>query len=289
LLFQAFLFGAPDFVSLAGSMLTTLYCGYFQRAFFCSVPIGGLAGLIGLGGGEFRLPVLTQLIGFPARAAIPLNLLISLVTLSFALAARNHAVPVSGVMAHAPEMAGLTVGGLFSAIYGTRLVLRMSYRRLTIAMATLLAALGLLFLMEAFVPFDKGALGVDSVLGRGLVGVMIGLVVGVVSSMLGVAGGELLIPTLVFVFGADIRIAGSASLLISLAIVTTGVWRYHRVGALPMTGGPRRIAMSMSAGSVIGGALGGLAVAVAPTAFLKVVLGSVLLVAAVKTIAQKGG
>ena len=47
-------------------MLTTFYCRYFQRAFFWSVPIGGLAGLIGLGGGEFRLPVLTQFIGFPA-------------------------------------------------------------------------------------------------------------------------------------------------------------------------------------------------------------------------------
>jgi uncharacterized protein len=144
-------------------MLTTLFCRYFQRAFFWSVPIGGLAGLIGLGGGEFRLPVLTQLIGFPARAAIPLNLLISLVTLSFALAARSHAVPGSCVMAHVPEMAGLTGGGLFSAIYGTRFVRRMSYPRLTITMATLLAALGVLFLIEAFVPFDKGALGADSV------------------------------------------------------------------------------------------------------------------------------
>ena len=81
-------------------MLKTLYCRYFQRAFFWSVPIGGLAGLIGLGGGEFRLPVLTHIIGFPPRAAIPLNLLISLVTLSFALVARNHAIPVSGVLAH---------------------------------------------------------------------------------------------------------------------------------------------------------------------------------------------
>jgi len=35
------------------------------------------------------------------------------------------AVP-AGVMAHVLEIAGLTVGGLFSAIYGTSLVLRMS-------------------------------------------------------------------------------------------------------------------------------------------------------------------
>ena len=94
-------------------MIRTLYCRYFQRGFFWSIPIGGLAGLISLGGGEFRLPVLTQLIGFPPRAAIPLSLLISLVTLSFALVVRNHAVPVSGVIVHLPEMAGITIGGMF--------------------------------------------------------------------------------------------------------------------------------------------------------------------------------
>jgi uncharacterized membrane protein YfcA len=265
-------------------MLTTLYCRYFRRAFLWSVPIGGLAGLIGLGGGEFRLPVLTQLIGFPARVAIPLNLLISLVTLAFALAVRNHAIPVSGVMTHMPEIVGLTLGGVSSAIFGTRLVLRMSDGRLTMMMAGFLTALGLLLLVEAFVPFEQAVLSTDSVFVRGFVGVVIGLVVGVVSSMLGVAGGELLIPSLMFVFGADVRIAGTASLLISLAIVATGVWRYHRAGALPMTGGPQRIAVSMSMGSLIGAALGGLAVAIAPTAFLKVVLGSVLILAAAKTV-----
>ena len=69
-------------------MLRTLSCRYFQRAFGWSVPIGGLAGLIGLGGGEFRLPVLVHAIGFGARSAVPLNLLISLATLSFALLTR---------------------------------------------------------------------------------------------------------------------------------------------------------------------------------------------------------
>jgi uncharacterized membrane protein YfcA len=90
-------------------MLYTLSCRYSQRSFLYAVPIGGLAGLIGLGGGEFRLPVLTQVIGFPAWAAIPLNLLISLATLSFALVTRNHSIPMSGVIAHLPEVAGLTL------------------------------------------------------------------------------------------------------------------------------------------------------------------------------------
>jgi uncharacterized membrane protein YfcA len=66
-------------------MLRTISCRYFQRAFLFAVPIGGLAGLIGLGGGEFRLPVLIQVIGFPARTAVPLNLVRTPLTLSFAL------------------------------------------------------------------------------------------------------------------------------------------------------------------------------------------------------------
>ena len=259
-----------------------LNCRYFQRAFLWSVPIGGLAGLVGLGGGEFRLPVLTQTIGFPARVAIPLNLLVSLVTLTFALVVRNQAVPLSTVMPHVPEMVGLAVGGILSAAGGARLVTRLGDRHLTLSMAALLAAIGALLLVEALVPFHRSAFSMDSVILRVGSGALIGLLVGVVSSMLGVAGGELLIPTLVFLFGADIKVAGTASVLISLLIVATGLWRYHRSGALMMRGGVPRIAASMSAGSVVGAALGGVAVAFAPTVLVKFVLGVVLLASAAK-------
>jgi hypothetical protein len=36
----------------------------------CALLIGGVGGLIGLGGGEFRLPLLVGLIGFTARSAV---------------------------------------------------------------------------------------------------------------------------------------------------------------------------------------------------------------------------
>ncbi|HXF66468.1 MAG TPA: sulfite exporter TauE/SafE family protein [Burkholderiales bacterium] len=270
-------------------MRYAITCRYSQGAFLLAVPIGGLAGLIGLGGGEFRLPVLTQAIGFRAREAIPLNLLISFATLAFALVTRNYAIPLSSVIAHGAEVAGLTIGGVASAVLGSRLLLRMSDRRLTMLMGALLAALGLLLIIEAFVPFDSAALAAESPVSRGLAGIAIGLGVGIVSSMLGVAGGELLIPALVYVFGADIRIAGTASVLISLAIVAAGLWRYHRARAIPLSGGAPRIAFSMGAGSLVGAALGSLAVAVAPVVFLKVLLGAVLILAAAKTIVRPAG
>ncbi|MEI2514597.1 TSUP family transporter, partial [Acinetobacter soli] len=52
--------------------------------------------------------------------------------------------------------------------------------------------------------------------GQIIAGVVAGVVIGVVAALLGVAGGELLIPTLVLLFGCDIKLAGSLSLAVSL-------------------------------------------------------------------------
>ena len=58
--------------------------------------IGLLGGLIGLGGAEFRLPVLAGVFGYRARRAVALNLVISLITAVCALLIR------SGTLAFAP-------------------------------------------------------------------------------------------------------------------------------------------------------------------------------------------
>ncbi|MFB7311873.1 hypothetical protein [Streptomyces sp. NPDC056192] len=47
-------------------------------------------------------------------------------------------------------------------------------------------------------------------------GVVAGFGIGVVAAIVGVAGGELLIPTVVLLFAVDIKVAGSLSLLVSL-------------------------------------------------------------------------
>jgi uncharacterized membrane protein YfcA len=99
-------------------MRQAISCPYFQKAFGWCVPIGGLAGLIGLGGGEFRLPVLMHSVGFDAKAAVPLNLVVSLVTLSFALTVRSGAVSLGTILPYLPEVLGLAGGGILSAFYG---------------------------------------------------------------------------------------------------------------------------------------------------------------------------
>lgn len=264
-----------------------LLCPYSLKAFGYSVPIGGLAGLIGLGGGEFRLPVLLHLIGFGARAAVPLNLVVSLVTLAFALATRSQGAPLVATAAHLPEILGLALGGVVSAALGVRLVHRLSDARLVQAIAVLLLGLGILLIAEAFLRTGPLALLPPDAWLRAMAGIALGLGIGIVSSMLGVAGGELLIPSLMLVFDADIRVAGTASLAISLPIVAMGLWRYGRMGALPLKGGAKRIAVSMSLGSLLGAAMGGLAVAFAPVVLLKLVLGAALVAAGLKSLIER--
>ena len=98
-------------------MQRTLICPFFRRAFGWCVPIGGLAGLVGLGGGEFRLPVLMHGIGFETKSAVLLNLTVSLVTLPFAMISRSGAVSLVAVVRHLPEVAGLALGGMASAVF----------------------------------------------------------------------------------------------------------------------------------------------------------------------------
>src|ERR1051326_3068682 len=186
-------------------MYRAFACPYFRRAFGWCVPIGGLGGLIGLGGGEFRLPVLMYSIGYDARSAVPLNLLTSFVTLAFALVIRSRSVSLAGVVPHLPEMFGLLAGGMASAFYGARLISRLSNTHLVRIIAVLLAAIGLLMIGEAILPIETGDLLSSSMTAHLIGGAGIGIVVGLVSSLLGVAGGELLIPALILVFGADIK------------------------------------------------------------------------------------
>lgn len=262
----------------------TLHCPYFQKAFGWCVPIGALGGLLGLGGGEFRLPVLLYAIGFEAKSAVPLNLVVSLVTLALSMLARSRAVSAAAILPFLPAVVGLAAGGMLSAFHGARLVQRLAGRRLVQLIAALLAAIGALLLAEAARPFGSVALLPDAPAAQLAAGIGIGIAIGLMSSILGVAGGELLVPALMFVFGADIRTAGSASILISLGVVLSGLMRYWRLGAIPGGRGVQRIVGAMSAGSILGAVLGGLAVAWAPVGFLKALLGAVLLLAAAKTL-----
>ena len=85
------------------------------------------------------------------------------------------------------------------------------------------------------------------------------------ASLLGVAGGELLIPTLVLLFGPDVRLAGSLSLAVSLPTMLVGFTRYSRDRSFAVLGRNRGFVLAMAAGSVVGSFVGGRLLGIVPS------------------------
>src|SRR5215217_5292936 len=185
-------------------------------ALLYGTPIVLLGGLIGLGGAEFRLPVLAGVFGYAARRAVALNLAISLITVVSALLIRGGTLSLAPLVGLLPVAAAMIVGAVSAAYVGTALVHRVSERLLERVILVFLVVIGTALIVEAFLPQEVPGLLPGTLPVRVVVAVLFGLGIGLVSSLLGVAGGELIIPTLIFAFGADIRAAGTASLLISL-------------------------------------------------------------------------
>ena len=183
-----------------------------QLAFLYAIPIGLLGGLIGLGGAEFRLPVLAGPLGYPARQAVPLNLAVSLVTILAAVLIRGQTLNLVPVLALWPEILALIMGAVVAAFFGAALAHRVTNEQLERIILFFLVAIGLALMVEAFLPQEIPGLLPDSLTWRIIAGSGFGLIIGLVSSMLGVAGGELIIPTLIFAFGMEVKTAGTTSL-----------------------------------------------------------------------------
>lgn len=113
-------------------------------------------------------------------------------------------------------------------------------------------------------------------------GVVAGFGIGVVASLMGVAGGELLIPTLVLLFGADVKLAGSLSLAVSLPTMLVGFARYSRDQSFAVLGRNKRFLLVMALGSIVGTFVGGLLLGMVPSGILLPGLTLILLISAVK-------
>ena len=79
-------------------------------AFFCSALIGSLGGLIGLGGAEFRLPLLVGVFSLPTLEAVILNKAISLVVVASAMLFRSHAIELTTLYALSGVILNLLAG-----------------------------------------------------------------------------------------------------------------------------------------------------------------------------------
>lgn len=245
--------------------------------------IGALGGLVGLGGAEFRLPVLKGVFRLATLEAVIFNKAMSLLVVAAALLSRSGSIAWGELWAHAPIILNLLAGSLVGAWLAAGRAIRLPERVLNTLIMLLLVGLALLLLAQhLFHLTPTGQPLFASPVLQGLAGVVAGFFIGVVAALLGVAGGELLIPTIVLLWGADIRLAGSLSLAVSLPTMIVGFLRYREAAAFEVLARERSLFLFMAAGSLVGAVLGGLLLGLVPTDLLVVALALILLVSAVK-------
>jgi uncharacterized membrane protein YfcA len=76
--------------------------------------VGLAGGLIGLGGAELRLPYLVGALKLPLKAAVPVNLTVSLITLAAALPTRLIALNVAPLKPFAYDTLTIAVGAIIT-------------------------------------------------------------------------------------------------------------------------------------------------------------------------------
>src|SRR5436309_16102613 len=126
----------PDAVLAAATAVRST-----PAAFTGGAVIGALGGPIGLGGAEFRLPLLIGAFGFPALEAVILNKAMSLVVVASALPFRAAAVPFDAVTARWPVIVNLLAGSLLGAWFGAGWATRLRSETLYRVIAALLVVI----------------------------------------------------------------------------------------------------------------------------------------------------
>jgi len=213
---------------------------------------GVLAGLVGLGGVEERIPFILYALRAPLNDMIVANLIISFATsaVNFTLRVQAGLVTLDALTIGAAMIAGSLVGAYAGSVASHRL----SERSIKAAIALILSLVVARLILDLLDGVSFSSFGSIPPVIELPTAAFLGLLVGVVSGALGVAGGEYRIPVLVFLFGLGIKVAGTTSQLVSLPTILVALWKHRKMGFV--TRGGLRIAAAMGTGSVVGAVIG---------------------------------
>lgn len=247
--------------------------------FLIGAAVGVLGGMIGLGGAEFRLPLLIGLFGLAALPAIIMNKAMSLIVVIIALPARLLGVPLAEVTPYWYVIVNLLIGSLIGAWVGANWATKIASKTLYRVLGVLLVLIAVVLVLTHFITANPLNLPVTW---QWVIGVVAGFAIGVVAALMGVAGGELLIPTIVLLYGIDIKIAGTLSLAVSLPTMLVAFARYSRDNSFTVLRQNPGFLIAMTAGSIVGTIIGGLLLGVFPSVVIVPLLALLLVLSSWK-------
>jgi uncharacterized membrane protein YfcA len=191
--------------------------------------LGGLlSGAFGVGGGIVMVPLMMWFLGMDQRRAAATSL-VAIVPTAIAGSIQYQ------VLGHLDVVAGLlvAVGGIGGSLIGTRLLrtLPLGWLRWLFIVLLVLVAVRLFF--------EVPSRGSELVYSPGaVIGlVLVGVVMGVASGLVGIGGGVILVPVLIAFFGFGDLLAKGTSLLAMIPTSITGSVANLRAGLVRLSDG----------------------------------------------------
>jgi len=215
---------------------------------------GSLSGLLGIGGGVVIVPALVFVFGLSQHLAQGTTLALMVLPIGLLAAwtyyKNGHVdLRIAGLIC-----LGFTAGGYFGAVLATALSNAMLER--VFAVALMLVAFKMLTASEpapdASSTIQAATTKLHITVPSALALMAVGLLVGLVSGLIGIGGGVLLVPVLVFYFGRSQHEAQGTTLALMVPPVgLLAACEYYHKGDVNLT-----IAALICAGFFVGGLIG---------------------------------
>ncbi|HEY8339309.1 MAG TPA: sulfite exporter TauE/SafE family protein [Egibacteraceae bacterium] len=204
---------------------------------------GVTSGLFGIGGGAVLVPLLVLVLRMPQHRAHATSLAAIILT-----AAAGMIRFAGGSSVDFGAGAAIAAGAVLGAYAGAAIMHRLSAQRLRQAFAVLLAVVSIQLLVGGEVTQGTIVLsGAAMVSGY----VVLGLVAGVLSALMGVGGGVIMVPAMVLLFGFTQQLAEGTSLLIVIPTAVVGAVRHARNGYTDWAAG-----FTLGIGGIVGALVG---------------------------------
>lgn len=186
------------------------------------VVAGVMAGLFGIGGGAVMVPLLVLWLHQPQHRAHATSLAAIILTAAAGAVAfaREDSIAVDAGL-------GIAAGAIVGAFLGAAVMHRVSPTRLRQIFAVLIVLVAVQMLV-GYTP-DESVIALGGPVAA-VAYLVLGLVAGLLSSVMGVGGGVIMVPALVLLFGFSQHVAEGTSLLIIVPTAMVGAVRHSRRG-----------------------------------------------------------
>jgi uncharacterized membrane protein YfcA len=237
---------------------------------------GCLSALLGVGGGLLMVPAMVLMLRVRQHRAHGTSLAVILPTAMAATYRYHLAGRVEWDL-----VVPLAIGGVFGALIGASIANAMGAGLLKRVFGVFIVVVGLLMIIIRS-DYRAPAALVGTEVGNGTIG-LVGLIAGILSGLLGVGGGIVMVPAIVFLLGRDQHIAQGVSLAVIIPVSISGAWIHARKGNVIAP-----LAFWLSVGAVVGATVVGNAVQEIREGVLRSLFGMFLVIMGVFMVSRQG-